>query len=97
MLILEQEGYPICELRLRCNALQSEELNQLFRERDKIQYDVIVQISGPIDCPDSENEDVMIQGESISLDNSSLCNSRLNNSISIAVNQSISRQDKSSL
>ena len=33
------------------------------------------------------NEDVMIQGESISLDNSSLCNSRLNNSMSIAVNQ----------
>jgi hypothetical protein len=68
MLILEQEGYPICELRLRCNAVQSEELNQSFRERDKIQYDIIVQLSGPIDCPDSENEDVMIQGKSISLE-----------------------------
>jgi hypothetical protein len=97
MLILEQESYPICELRLRCNAVQSEELNQSFRERDKIQYDIIVQLSGPIDCPDSENEDVMIQGESISLDNSPLCNSILNNSMSKAVNQSISRQDKSSL
>jgi hypothetical protein len=72
MLILEQEGYPICELRLRCNAVQSEELNQSFRERDKIQYDVIAHLSEPIDCPYSENEDVMIQGESISPDNSSL-------------------------
>lgn len=96
MLILEQEGYAICELCLRCNAVQSE-LNQLFRERDKIQYDVIVQLSGSIDCPDSENEDVMLQGESISLDNNPLCNSILNNSMSKAVNQSISRQDKSSL
>ena len=43
-------------------------LNQSFRERDKIQYDIIVQLSGSIDRPDSENEDVMIQGKSISLE-----------------------------
>jgi len=44
MLILEQEGYSICELRLRCNALQSEELNQSFREKDKLNYDVIAHL-----------------------------------------------------
>jgi hypothetical protein len=71
MLILEQEGYPICELRLRCNALQSEELNQPFREKDKLNYDVIAHLSEQLIA--------------------------LTARMSIAVDQSINRQDKSSL